>query len=211
MTNKHNKRGVNRRASQRKSPDKINMIPVFQPDVPQSIVYRYAIEDSAGENVEFARELPIYPYAVAETATTLLVPFKSVRIARIRMWCSYRPTQSIVNNTISLTQVTRRGVRPIEWQDTASTSGDALIDKSFDKNEPSGLWYITASGETNPEFTFRFPKGGVLEITYVYILSDGEGLGTEAGTSLNFPRVYSNKLHTDLLVLGKATTSSAVF
>lgn len=210
MTTKNNKRGVNRRASQRKSPEKyLNPIPVFQSDVPQSLVVRYALTSASAK--QFTRELPIYPFGVSSSSSTILIPFKSVRIARIRMWCAYKPASSTAENLISLTQVTRRGVRPNEWVAIASTSGDAMIDKSFDKNEPSGWFYITASGETNPEFSFNMSVGATLEITYVYVLSDGDATGSEAGSSLSFPRVYTNKLESDLFVLGKSTGTTAVF
>ncbi len=206
MTTKQRRsNGVNRRATKNKSPESCdNRIPSFQSDQVESLTMRFCVDPSYGSDVKaFTLELPIVPFGVADTATTLLLPFKSVRLKRVKMWCVYRPEKDISGNTINLTVVERRLNRPIEWSDTASYSCNAFLSKKFAKFDPMGQWYLTTSGESNPELTFQLPKGGVLELTFDYILADGQNLGTSSGSGLSFPRVYANKLNADILPIGK--------
>lgn len=119
------------------------------------------------------------------------------------MWCNYRSEKDIAGNTINLRFVDRRTVRPIEYSDTATPMKPAHISKKFNPLEPLGLWFQTTSGESNPEINFQMPKGALLEITYCWINSDESACGTTSGSSLSYPRVYSNKLHTDIACVGK--------
>lgn len=119
------------------------------------------------------------------------------------MWCNFRPDGNIEGNTINLSLVERRTVKPIEWSDTASFLTPAHLCKTFSKYEPMGLWYSTTSGETNPEIRFQMPKGALLEITFDYILHDAEACGISSGSSLSFPRVYTNSMNSDVACVGK--------
>lgn len=207
MVTKSNRSGAKRRVSRNKSP--LNalsqaQIPSFTSDAVQSLKLRYFVTNSYGSDVlSFAVELPVVPYGLSDNATTIELPFKSVRIKKIEMWCNYRPDGNIEGNTINLTCIERRTVRPIEWSDTATFLTPAHIKKKFMKTEPLGLWYSTTSGETNPEIRFQMPKGALLEITYDYILHDSENCGTSSGSGLSHPKIYSNRLHADVSVVGK--------
>lgn len=99
--------------------------------------------------------------------------------------------------------IERRTVRPIEWSDTATFLKPAHIKKTFSKLEPLGLWYATTSGESNPEIRFQLPKGAIMQITYDAILHDGESCGTSSGSSLSYPKVYTNQLNANVTVVGK--------
>lgn len=120
------------------------------------------------------------------------------------MWCNFRPDGNVEGNTINLSFVERRTVRPIEWSDTATFLTPAHIKKKFAKTEPLGLWYSTTSGESNPEIRFQMPKGAVLQITFDYILHDSENCGTASGSGLSFPKIYTNKMYTDVSVIGRS-------
>ena len=126
-----------------------------------------------------------------------------MRLKRIKMWCNYRPDGDIAGNTINLIIVDRRQCRPIEWSDTATFATPAFLSKKFSKYDPIGLWYLTESGETNPEVRFYLPKGGLLEITFDYILSDGSCTSFSSST-LSYPYVYSQRMHADLSVVGRS-------
>ena len=203
---KYNRRGVSRRASQNKSPNMLSraQIPTYASDAVQSLKVRYYVPSTFGSDVKaFTLELPIYPYGVSDSASTILLPLKAIRLKKIEMWCNYRPSSGIEGNTINLAFVERRTVRPIEWSDTATYATPAHIRKKFTKTEPLGLWYSTINSETNPEITFQMPKGAVLELTFAFILHDGESCGTSAGSSLSYPKIYTNKLNADVSVVGK--------
>lgn len=208
MTTKQQRRnGVNRRATKNKSPENDdNRIPPFISDPVLTLVQRYYIPSAYGsDTLNFTKELPIVPFGISDTATTILIPFKSCRLKRIKMWCMYRPDKDIAGNTINLTIEDRRLARPIEWSDTASFSCNAFISKKFSKYDPLGQWYLTSNSETNPEVNFQMPKGAVLELTLDYIQADGQSLGTSGGHSgLSYPRVYTNSLNTNISVVGKS-------
>jgi hypothetical protein len=164
---------------------------------------RYYVPANQSDTVSVTKELPIPPYGISYSATQIILPFKAVRLARVRMWCNYRPDKDIEANTISLTCVQRRTVRPIEWSDTATPYQCAHIEKKFNVLEPLGLWYVTESGETNPELTFVVPQGGTLELTFSYILCDGMNCGVTTDSSLSFPKVYTNRMSTSFNCLGR--------
>lgn len=202
----YNKRSE-RRVSQNKSPygrDSVK-IPTFQSDAVQSLTYRYYVADNYGSDVlAFTIELPQYPYAHCYAPGYATLPFKAVRIKKIDMWCGFRSTVNVAGNTINLSFIERRTVRPLEWSDTAVPMFPARITKKFKDTEPLGLWYSTTSGEVNPEIRFQMPKGATLDITYDFILHDSEQEGTAASASFTtFPRVYTNQLHANVLPVGK--------
>lgn len=120
------------------------------------------------------------------------------------MWCNFRPDGNVEGNTINLSFVERRTVRPIEWSDTATFLTPAHIKKKFLKTEPLGLWYATTSGESNPEIRFQMPKGALLDITFDFILHDSDNCGTSSGSGLSFPKIYTNKMYSDVACVGKA-------
>lgn len=191
-----------RRVSQNKSPLKGAGIPPYVPDKVHSMKIRYSPNSLSLSS--FTLELPIAPFGIARNTTTLVCPFKAVRLAGFKMWCNYVPGTTIVNNTISATCAARRTVRPIEWADTASYDHTAYIRKKFSPVEPLGLWYITASGETNPDLTFELPQGGILELDLRFILSDGvAGPESVPGSSLTTGFLYTNQLSTSLLPLSR--------
>ena len=192
MTTKQQRRnGVNRRATKNKSPEQDdNRIPPFISDPVLTLVQRYYVPSTYGSDVlSFTKELPVPPFGISDSGSTILIPFKSIRLKRIKMWCMYRSDKDIAGNTINLTIEDRRLARPIEWSDTASFSCNAFISKKFAKFDPLGQWYVTSNSESNPEISFQLPKGGVLELTFDYIQSDGQSLGTSSGSGLAYPRV----------------------
>lgn len=210
IATKTNRRtGVNRRASKNKSPEtETNSIPPFVSDQVYSQTLRYYVPSVYVQDVlSFSRELPIPPFGVSDSSSQLILPFKAIRLKRIKLWCMYRPDQDIAGNTINLTIVDRRLCRPIEWSDTASFNCNAFLTKKFAKYDPLGQWYITNSGEVNPEIHIQMPKGSVLEMTFDYILSDGHNCRVTTGSSLSFPRVYTNSLSADLSVIGKGNSA----
>jgi hypothetical protein len=198
---------VSRRASQNKTPEKRIEIPSFTPDQVQSLTYRYVPVNSASGLTAVTLELPIPPFGSSASTTVINLPFKAIRLARIRLWANFDPDVSMDDNTISIICKDRRTVRPIEWSDTATYSRPAYLEKHFSKFDPLGLWYITTSGETNPELTFVLPKKSLLELTFSYILADESPNPTFVGSGLNHPRVYSNSLDANLFVVGKASSS----
>lgn len=201
VKNQSNKRS-DRRVSHNKSPKEGAGIPPFMSDIPQNLKVRYE-NLSATDAKSITVELPIAPYGIASSSTNLYLPFKSVRLNGFKFWCNYNPALTTANNTISVTSVARRTVRPLEWVDTASFGRTALIKKKFLPSDPMNWWYITGSGETNPELTFVFPPGGVLELSYTYIISDGAGMGTSAQSGMTAGLCYTNSLNADLRPQGK--------
>ncbi len=198
------KRMITRKRSRRNErPVQQRGIPNFIPDAVISSTYRYQVATASSDVVSLTLEMPIAPYAIASTSTALIIPFKAVRLSRVRIWCDYRPGVDMSGNTVSLTAVERRGVRPIEWTAIASYGNTAIIDERFRESDWIGKYYATSVGESNPELTFRLTKGSVLELTLSYVLSDGSNAGSAAGSGLSFPRVYSNRLSTSLDVVGK--------
>ena len=205
---KNNRSGARRRVTQNKSPltDLMsNQIPPYQSDAVQSLVVRYYVNPEYANDVKsFSVELPIVPYASAYASGYATIPFKAVRIKKIEIWCNFRPDGNVVGNTINLTFLEHRTVRPLEWSDTATFLTPAHIKKKFSKNEPLGLWYSTTSGESNPEIHFQLPKGALLQITFDYVIHDGESLGVAAsGSFTSFPKIYTNQLNSDMLPVGK--------
>ena len=179
-------------------------IPSFQSDQVQTLVIRYFVNPaSASDTVTFVRELPIVPNAISASATAMYQIYKAVRLIKMEAWCNYRPSVSIEGNTINVTCVERRLVRPVEWSATASSAVNAHIKKKFSIYDPLGQWYSTATGESNPELRFLLNKGAVLELTFAVVLHDSESVTTVSGAGLTFPRVYTNSLDTNVLCIGK--------
>lgn len=179
-------------------------IPKYTPDAVFTSKFRYCVNSSAADVVTFAFELPQAPFGISETATTILLPFKAVRLNSFKVWCNYRSEKDISGNTISVTMIERRGVRPIEWTDIATYQQVAYISKKFSKTEFAGLYYSTINSQENPEIRFQLPKGAVLELNFSWILSDSETLGTSAGSGLSFPKVYTNRFSTDMDPIGRS-------
>ena len=119
----------------------------------------------------------------------------------------YRSEQDIAGNTINLTVVDRRLPCPVEWSDTASFMSNAFLQKKFSKFDPLGQWYITSSGESNPELKFQLPKGAVLELTFDYIVSDELACPSVSASASAWPRVYTNQLNAGLTSIGKTYAS----
>jgi hypothetical protein len=168
---------------------------------------RYYNVHASKSTVSATFELPIAPYGVSDSATTILIPFKAVRIRKIEMWCNYRPNEGVAGNTINLNIVERRQARPIEWSDTATFLSPAHICKKFSKFDPLGLWYITTNSQENPEVTLQMPYESVCDITFDYIVQDGESCGTSVGSSLAYPKVYTNRINTNLAPVGRSYTT----
>lgn len=201
----YNKRSE-RRVSQIKSPLEGAGIPPYVSDQVLSMKIRYACNSLNLRSC--TAELPIAPYGVARTITTLDCPFKACRLAGFKLWCNYVPGVDIQNNTISATCVSRRTVRPIEWADTASYERRACIKKKFSKEEPMGWWYTTSIGETNPEITFVMPQGALLELDLCFILSDGlASPSCIPGMGLTIGKLYTNLLNVDLVCLSRVDSA----
>lgn len=180
-------------------------IPSFIPDFVESGTYRYIIgPNESAQTTSFTLEMPFPPYGISSAADNLILPFKAIRISKVRIWQLFQESTSITGNTASLTFVDRRLVKPIEYSCTGANFAPGFIKKKFDVDDPIGRWYITGSGESNPELTFQLTKGTVIEISYCWILSDGGNCGTTSGASLSYPKVYSNRLHSTIDVVGKS-------
>lgn len=158
---------------------------------------------SGTDVISVEKELPYAPFGISISSTDLLVPFKAVRLSKIRMWCNYRPEKDINGNSISVTFNPERGVRPIEWSDTATFERSAFISKNFSKVEQLGLYYLTSSGQTNPKLQFQMPQGALLELTLDYVLSDGEAVNVATSTSLSSEKIYTNSLSSLFHVVGR--------
>jgi hypothetical protein len=182
-------------------------IPTFTPDFVESGTWRYIVADAGSQTISFTLEMPIAPFGISHSADALILPFKAVRISKVRMWQLYQDSLTITSNTCSLTFVDRRLVKPIEYSCTGANFAPGFIKKKFGVNDPIGRWYVTGNSESNPEVTLQMTKGSVIEISYCWILSDGGACPTSAGTSLAYPRVYSNRLHTSVDVVGKSYAS----
>ena len=115
----------------------------------------------------------------------------------------YRNSVGIEGNTINLTVVERRGVRPIEYSDTASYQSNAYIDKKFSVDDQLGWYYSQSTGETNPEFIFNMPKGAVLELTLSYVMDDNDTVNSVTSGSLTADKVYTNSLVSTVSAVGK--------
>jgi len=197
---------VNRRASHNKAPivEIQKSISPFLSDPTYSVKQRYYTNSGATDPQSFTLELPIVPWAMSTNTTTLRPPFKSVRLARIKIWCSYRPTVGIEGNTVNVTIIERRGVRPIEWSSTASNQTDALIDKKFGADDQLGWFYAQSTGETNPEIMFAMPKGALLELTFTFIMDDNDTINSVSSSGLTADRIYTNSLHSTVSAVGKS-------
>lgn len=202
--------GARRRVPRNKSPT--NHIPSLISDPVQNIVQRYFVSDTASTDViSLTFELPVAPFGVSISSSSLALPFKAIRLKWIKLWCMYRPEKGIQGNTVNMTIVDRRTVRPLEWTGTAAAFSNAAIKMAFKPSDPIGFWYITTSGESNPEVRVQLPKGAVMDISFDYILDDREtNSGTSTGSSLSSPRVYYNRLSTDLELAGKTNTAVIV-
>lgn len=199
-TNKFNKRGARRRVSQNKSPSvDIN---TYEPDQVMSVKYRYVLLETANDPQELVRELPIPPFGVS-APDVVNIPFKAVRLAKVKIWGNYRPEKSMIENTISLGVKARAGSRPIQWSDTATYSHTAYISKKFAKTDPIGFWYETQFSVSAPELEFTLTKGGLLELTFDYILTDDQPTGQFASTGVAAHRVITNNLSSVHRVVGK--------
>ncbi len=190
-----------------KSSDPISQskIPTYTPDQVQTIKVRYYVDpSSATDAVNFAIELPQVPNALATSSSILYQLYKAVRLAKVEMWCNYRPGNDIDGNTINLTVVERRTVRPIEYSDTATPVYSAHIKKKFSNVEPLGLWYSTTVGETNPELRFQMGKGSILELTFCVIYHDSEAVPVFGSSGMTFPRIYTNRLNANVSCIGKS-------
>jgi len=200
LTKKNKKALANRNESMR--------IPTYIPDAVFTSTFRYIVGPNVSAQViAFQLELPIAPFGIASASDSFILPFKSVRISKIRCWQNYQNSTSISGNTASITMNDRRLVRPVEYTAIGGHHALGFIKKKFGPNDPLGQYYITGSGESNPELTFQITKGTVLEITYNWIMSDGQGCPTSAGSSLSYPRVYANRLNSDVDVVGKAQSA----
>jgi len=186
-------------------------IPTFISDTVYSTTMRWIVAEASADVVSVTVELPLPPWALASSSTLLNIPFKAVRLSKIEMWCVYRNSQSISGNTINLTYLERRGVRPIEYSDTASYQANAHIKRKFRKDDPCGWYYNTTIGESNPEFVFRLPKGAVLEMSFDYILDDGDAVLTNSTSGLTAQTIYSNRLSTSLDCVGKTNQFVLVY
>jgi hypothetical protein len=188
-------------------------IPKFLSDPVITWVTRLCIpKANSSDTVSNTQELPIFPWGMSTSTTTMRLPFKAVRLAKVCIWADYRESVGIGGNTINLTFVERRGVRPIEMSDTATYARCAFIKwKAPKTGDPLGLYYITTASETNPEIRFQITKGSVLELTYNYVLSDGltVPLALTPTSGLTADLIYTNCLNTtDFEPIGRASAAA---
>lgn len=185
--------------------ERINSIPpVIQSDPVQNWVSRYGLTDAASDVISVTWEFPIPPFALATGSLTLVSFMKSIRISKIEIWCDYRAASNAGANTINLTVLERRGVRPIEWSSTASPIRNGHICAKFGKNSTLGWYYNTTTGESNPEVTVTLPKGAIMDIHFSYIMDDSDICLSLASSGLTSNRIYTNTISTSLQVFGRA-------
>lgn len=197
------KSGARRRVSQNKSPS--TDINTYEPDQVMSVKYRYVLLEAANDPQELVRELPIPPFGVS-APDVVNIPFKAVRLAKVRIWGNYRPEKSMIENTISLGIKARTGCRPIQWSDTATYSHTAYLSKKFGVGDPTGFWYETQFSVSAPELEFTLTKGSLMELTLEYILSDDQATGQFAAVGVTAHRVITNNLSSVHRVVGKDNT-----
>lgn len=190
--------------SHNKSPAVEGQIPQYQSDQVQSLKVRYLVKDASADVVSVTFELPVFPFALSTSNIALSAPLKACRLSRIRLWTNYRDGVGISGNTHSVNCLERRGVRPFELSQTATYQTPACFDKKFDRDTTLGWFYSTTSGESNPEINFRLTKGSVLELTFDYVLDDGDPVVTAVGAGLTYPRLYTNSISADLDCVGKS-------
>ncbi len=188
-------------------------IPPFLSDPVMSWVTRLIIpKANSNDAVNNTQELPIFPWGMSTSTTTMRLPFKAVRLSKVEIWSDYRESVGIGGNTINLTFVERRGVRPIEISDTATYSRCAHIKwKAPKTGDPLGLYYITTAGESNPEIRFQITKGSVLELTFNYVLSDASTvpLAITPTSGLTADLIYTNALNlTDFEPIGRTQAAA---
>lgn len=208
---KSNKRGVNRRASHNKSPASEG-IPSFNSDAVHNWVSRFSVTDG-NSVVEPTLELPIYPWGMSTSTTTMRLPFKAIRLARVRIWGNYDSDTSMGKNSVSLTFLQRREVRPIEISDSATPFKLAYIDYKCKPSRPEGRWYYTRNSENNPEINFRLTPGAILELHFQYVLCDGESvqLATAPTSGLTADLVYTNRLLATLEPIARSNAAVIEF
>ena len=180
-----------------------NQIPNFQSDQIESLKYRYCLTDGAADYVAITFELPIFPWAFATSASSLSAPQKAVRLRKIKLWTNYRSSVGISGNTQNVTYLERRGVRPFECSSTATYETPAFYSKTFGADDLLGWFYSATTGESNPELTFQMTKGSILELTFDYVLDDGDSVATATGSGLTSSRIYSNSINSNLVCIGK--------
>jgi len=149
-------------------------------------------------------ELPIFPYGVSNSTISLLLPFKAVRLASMKLVTSYRQQVDISGNTHSITFPERRGVRPNEIASTATFGSPAVYSRHFSQDELLGWWYYRTSSEENPEIRIQMTKGSTLEMTYSFVLDDAETVQSVGAAGLTTNRIYSNTISADLVCIGKS-------
>lgn len=186
-------------------------IPSFISDPVYSTTMRWVLASGAADVVTATVELPIPPWALASSTTLLNIPFKAVRLSKVQIWNAYRSASDMSSNTINMTFLERRGVRPIEYSDSASPQKCAHISKKFSKADDLGKYYNTTIGESNPEITFRLTKGSILEMSFDYILDDGDAVLTNSTSGLTAQTIYSNRISTSLDCVGKANQFVLVY
>jgi len=197
--------------SQNKTPVTLKQqIPEFQSDQVQSITYRYVVPSASTDVVSVLFELPIFPYGISNSTISFYLPFKAVRLSRMKLWTNYRSGVDMSGNCQSVTFLERRGVRPTEFSSTATFESPAVFEKYFDKDSILGWYYYKTASEENPEIRIQMTKGSILEMTYSFVLDDGETVQTASGVGLTIGRVYSNSITSDLTCVGKSYISNWV-
>lgn len=208
-TKNSNKRGVIRRASQNKAPEEKPVgIPPFISDPVLTWTSRFVVNDTTS-TVTVTQELPIYPWGLSTSTTTMRLPFKAIRLNKIRIWGNYDSDLTMAANTISLTFGQRRLMRPMELSDCAAPFKLAYLEYKCKKTLPEGQWYVTRSGEANPDIIFRLVPGAVLDLTFNYILADSESvpLATSPSSGLTADLIYTNRMDLKLDPVGRANAA----
>jgi len=178
--------------------------PVLMSDPVQSWVSRFGLADAASDVVSVTWELPIPPFGYSTSSLSIASFFKSIRIKKIEIWCDYRSGSSAAANTINLTVLERRGVRPVEWTSTANPLRNGHICAKFSKNSPLGWYYNTTTGESNPEFTVTMPKGAIMDISFAYVIDDADIVTALSTSGLTSSRIYTNTISSNFQVFGRS-------
>lgn len=178
--------------------------PVLMSDPVNSWVSRFGLADAASDVVSVTWELPIPPYGYSTSALSIASFFKSIRIKKIEIWCDYRAASSAAANTINLTILERRGVRPVEWTSTANPLRNGHICAKFAKNNPLGWFYNTTTGESNPEITVSMPKGAIMDISFDFVVDDADIVTALSTSGLTSSRIYTNSISSNFQVFGRS-------
>jgi hypothetical protein len=202
---KMNKQSRGRLARPNQNARSRDNIPDFKPD--RVLQYKVRLS-SQGGGITFSAELPFYPFGIAKTTTSLIMPFESCRLRKIEMWKTYVTGGTTAANTIGLKAIGIDGILPVEMLSTAGPDRNAHLSYIPSPNRTDSWWYPDSSG-TNPTYTFTLPDAAILEYTVDFIINDENSYLVGTSSGLVADRTYYNCLGNPLYIQAQGHFASA--